>query len=531
MRMSKTITLTFLLLSLVALSFSGCVTKTGAAPQYETATVQRGDLAVDVTAVGNLALSHKEELAFEMAGDVAEVLVEEGDTVEKGQLLAKLDTSAWEDQLAALENSVTTAERNLTAKERALPAREGDAIQAEINRKNAEIAVQEITTTYSVSDFEVAQAEVDDAETNLYETRLKLSQYAVGSPGYVIWNGALIQAQLRLDTAKNNLRSMLSGSDSDELAIKKLQLVIAEGKLAQAQDAVEDARIAIEDARKSLEDVQKALDKARKTSPEVVAPFAGLVTLVNVQGGDEVKKGTIAVVLADPTKFEADVMIGEVDILQVKSGGYATASLDALSGVSLPAKVTHIAPSGTIQQGVVNYKVKVELESPQLVAQQPPATGQSIPADNLTSRSRQGLAGGNFTREQIDQMRQQRQQAMMGGSATGQQQQLPATLPQGFQLREGLTVTVSIRVDERNGVLLVPNQTITRRSQETYVQVLKDGVLEQRAVKTGISNWQYTEVTTGLGEGEQVAIIKTTATTATTSSSRGGLSLMPGRMR
>jgi len=97
---------------------------------------------------------------------------------------------------------------------------------------------------------------------------------------------------------------------------------------------------------------------------------------------------------------------------------------------------------------------------------------------------------------------------------------MPAMIPEDFQLREGLTVTVSILVEERNDVLLVPNSAITRRGMETLVQVLKDGVIEERTIKTGISNWQYTEVTDGLSEGEKVVVPETTTTKSTTPQQR-----------
>jgi hypothetical protein len=88
------------------------------------------------------------------------------------------------------------------------------------------------------------------------------------------------------------------------------------------------------------------------------------------------------------------------------------------------------------------------------------------------------------------------------------------------QLKQGLTVTVSIVVDKRSNVLLVPNRAITRKGQQVSVQVLKDGVAESRSIKTGLSDGQNTEVTQGLSEGEQVVIPKTTTTTSTTSTQR-----------
>jgi multidrug efflux pump subunit AcrA (membrane-fusion protein) len=87
-------------------------------------------------------------------------------------------------------------------------------------------------------------------------------------------------------------------------------------------------------------------------------------------------------------------------------------------------------------------------------------------------------------------------------------------IPEDFQLRAGLTVTVSIILEERNDVLLVPNVAITGSGGQTYVKVLSpDGIIEDRLVTTGISDWQYTEIIDGLSEGEKIVIPETTSTT------------------
>jgi hypothetical protein len=104
---------------------------------------------------------------------------------------------------------------------------------------------------------------------------------------------------------------------------------------------------------------------------------------------------------------------------------------------------------------------------------------------------------------------------------SGQRSQTATAAPQLSLLREGLSVTVNILVSEANSALLVPNGAITRSGRDVQVQVMKNGVLEKRVIKTGISNWQYTEVTDGLSEGELVVIPKasTTATPTATSGS------------
>ena len=85
------------LFGVITLSLS-CAAKPDSTLEMESqvVTVERGDLTVDITAVGNLALSIKEDLAFDLfyqEGTVEEVLVEEGDPVEEGQVLARVDTS------------------------------------------------------------------------------------------------------------------------------------------------------------------------------------------------------------------------------------------------------------------------------------------------------------------------------------------------------------------------------------------------------------------------------------------------------
>jgi len=298
--------------------------------------------------------------------------------------------------------------------------------------------------------------------------------------------------------------------------VEDAQIAVEDAKvrLDDAKIAVEDTKIAVDDAQKALENARKTLDEARNASPEVKAPFTGFITRVNVKGGDEVKKGTVAATIADPTKFEADIMVSEMNILQVKLGGAASMQVEAMQGVSLPATVTQIAPSATIQSGVVNYNVKVELTSLQpLTMQRQPATAATgnVSSGAPSKRSGQAFGSGNLTQEQVEEMMKQRQQA-----PAVQPGQTPTMPTEDLELTEGLTVTVSIITEERNDVLLVPIQAIISRGRETLVQVLKEGVTEERAVQTVISNWQYAEIISGLSEGEQVIVPQVTTTTPTT---------------
>ena len=489
--------------------------------ESQVVTVQRGNLTVDITAVGNLALSLIDDLAFEIAGTVEEVLVETGDTVEEGQVLAKLDTSEWEEQIGALEDQLTIAKRQLTAaerqvtaaerqlaaveyqleiKKRNVTAKEKDVIQAEINLKQAHLNMYNLTP--NVWDWEAAQkAEIEGMQIELAEARLE-------------------EAQQGIEDAQHDVED-------------------AQYDVDDAQLAIEDAQLAVEDAQKDVEDAQEALDEAMNISPEIIAPFDGFITKVNVEGGDEVMKGTVAVTLADPAKFEAELMVSEMDIFQIRLEGEAWVQVDAMGGISLPAKVTHISPTATIQSGMVNYTVKVEIQSMEELAQQRQQAMQErqqamqdITPGELPERLQQAIEEGRITQEQAEEMIKQMQ------SAQGAQQgQMPTAIPEDFQLREGLTVTVSILIDERTDVLLVPNGAITSRGGQAYVQVVllddttEEQTIEERAIQTGISDWQYTEVTSGLSEGEQVIVPQGTTTSPTTQQGPPGGIMIPGMGR
>jgi len=416
MKLLKIMVITLVLCSVSALSSSCAYESEAAVSENEVATVQRGNLVIDITAASNLALSVREDLPFQTAGFVNEVLVEEGDTVAKGQVLASLDTTSLELEVEEMEAELGIAENDF----------------------------RQITYPYTyhtlVFDVPASIADIRDAQRQLTEAQEVLEIGLSFDQYWDVWNN-LRKAQDNLTEAKSYLTR---GYGADVFAWAPAEA----SKGATAKDV--SAQIySIEDywelreMQLEMEIAQVDLDKANNdlASAVIVAPFDGVITEVSVSHGKKVSSGTVAVQIADPDKFEVEVKVTETDIFQVKRGGGAWVEVDVLPGVSFPAKVTRISPTATIESGVVNYKVKVKIESA---------------AD--------------------------------------------------YQLREGLTVTVNLVLEERNNVLLVPNEAITHQGDETYVQVLKDGVIEPCLITTGISNCQYTEVTNGLSEGTQVIV-------------------------
>ena len=184
-RMVKIALLAFLLLG-VLVPQSGCSSESSEAEAMEDqlTAVQRGDLTVEITAAGNLALSRTEDIAFDLfypEGTVGEVLVEEGDIVEEGQVLAKVDTEEWADELGTLEDQVTTKERdllqaqiNLQTAEQSLKSSQDSKATKELALFNAQINLDQAVYNLSVAeetdyapDLVVAQEDVDKLEAYL----------------------------------------------------------------------------------------------------------------------------------------------------------------------------------------------------------------------------------------------------------------------------------------------------------------------------------------------------------------------------
>jgi len=99
------------------------------------------------------------------------------------------------------------------------------------------------------------------------------------------------------------------------------------------------------------------------------------------------------------------------------------------------------------------------------------------------------------------------------------------------QLKQGLSITVSIIEQQKTGVVMISSRAITRSGRTATVQVVKDdGTTETRTVTTGITNGTYTEIVSGLAEGEKVVLTSTTSSSSSNSSTNrqdGGV-MIPG---
>jgi len=483
-----------LLLCLVLAGTTAC-NSLGGGDKDETSQqlvkVIRGDLAVSVTGSGNIEASREARLSFGSGGKVDKIYVKEGDKVRKGDVLAKLDTSALElsltrSQVALTEKQLAltkaqlaqqTAEYNLKNTLDTKDTLELALFNAQIDTKNAKYNVEKTRDLYTWSDIKIAQADVDEAERYVEDTLQKLYEYLpiieeedggevypeieddfLKSEGYEVWQDRLIHAQSSLNAAKDTLEAMLSGRDVEEVAIKKLQLQAAEMAETQAQKnldelteditikelEVESAKASVEHAQQSAILAQQSLEEAQKDLDEatITAPFDGAVASVNAEEGDTIITTTTIVHLIDPSSMELIVELDEIDVPEVKLNQEVIIEIDALPDVEFGGRVTSIYPLPIMEGGVVLYNIKINFD-----------------------------------------------------------------VAEDSNLKIGMSADADIVINKRSNILLVPDRAIGKDDQgNPVVKVMVDEQTEERPVVIGISDGFETEIVEGLNGGETVVV-------------------------
>ena len=296
----------------------------------------RGDLTVTVSGSGNIEVPNEMKLAFGVAGKVDRIYVEEGDEVNRGDVLAKLETDALELTLTQAKVAQTKAQVDIT--------------QAEVALETADYNLEQAQETYTLADIKAAEADVVIVKRDLDDVLWTLSKYEPGTPGWESYQKVVSYAQSRVNTAEDTLEAMLSGSDTAEVAIKRLQVELA-------KQSLELTKQSLELAGQSLAQAQKQLREAT-----ITAPFDGVVADLGVDEKDTVSTTATIVHLIDLSSMELEVEVDEIDIPEVKLGQRTIIEVDALSDLLLEGKVSYISYLPREESGVIVFEVKIEFD-------------------------------------------------------------------------------------------------------------------------------------------------------------------------
>ncbi|HXZ94341.1 MAG TPA: efflux RND transporter periplasmic adaptor subunit [Dehalococcoidia bacterium] len=152
---------------------------TGSQATPTTVNVTRGDIVNTVLVDGHLEMPNKAYLSFDVTGTVTEVLVSEGDSVTKGQVLARLDAQS-------LNSSVEVAELQVKIAQEQVEAAQAQYEIAQINLDKGVPAESEDVLEQQVdiaeANWETAELNLETANLNLDSAQLNLDKAVIVAP-------------------------------------------------------------------------------------------------------------------------------------------------------------------------------------------------------------------------------------------------------------------------------------------------------------------------------------------------------------
>jgi HlyD family secretion protein len=327
----------------------------------EKFVVKRDTIEATVSATGNIAPEAEVTLTFESGGKVTEILVEKGQMVKAGEPLAKLETASLELQVAQAQATLALNEAKLQQTMKKADA--GDIATAEAELASAQANYEKVKAGPTEDELIVAKADMEKAAIAVQKAQAEYDQVAwVPGVSALPQSAALQQASIDYERAKANYQQIAQPPTESELKSAWAQVVQAQTNLDKLRKNPEPEDVAIaqaqvDQAQAQLEEAQLKLEKA-----VITAPFDGVVASLGAKVGEMVSSGTPMVVLVDVSQFHIDVEIDEIDISQITEGQEVLITLDALPDEEIAGHVEAIAPTASVDGGVVSYVVAVAIE-------------------------------------------------------------------------------------------------------------------------------------------------------------------------
>jgi HlyD family secretion protein len=275
------------------------------------ATIDQGDLAQSVVATGKIQPITKVEVKSKASGIVKKELVDAGDRVKAGQVLAELDKEELQAQVRGDQAQLTAAEANLRA------------AQADVERSKVDAQGVDVPTLQRA-----------------YERAKTMASQGVVSAS-------------ALDDAQRNYEMAVNKRD-----LARAQLTINDAKVKQAQAQVTQYKA-------SLARSEEQLNYAT-----IVAPIDGEVLSRDVEVGDAVSSilvlgssATLVMTLGNMKQVYVDGKVDESDIGKVYLGQPARIKVESFKDKTFNGKVTKIAPMGVEKDNVTTFQVRVSIDN------------------------------------------------------------------------------------------------------------------------------------------------------------------------
>jgi HlyD family secretion protein len=343
-----------------------------------------------VSATGEVVPTRWAQLSFKISGLLDELAVQEGDRVEVGYVLARLETDDLERQVEQAQAALAVSQANLAqtqagarpeeiaAAQEALAAAQAGVSTAKANLASAQAELARLEAGAKLEELTAAKAAMDKAAVALQLAQSEYDKIAwqegIGATQQAV---ALQQASDDYKTAKANYEALLRGATAEELDIARAAVEAARAQVEAAQAQAGQAKAQLDQllagpraediavAQAQVEQTQTAVAQAQAAlqDAELVAPFTGTVAGVRVREGELVTAGQPVMFLGDLSLLQIETTdLNEADIWAIAVDQEVTLTFDGLPEKALSGRVTRIAPMASMEQGGTNYTVIIELD-------------------------------------------------------------------------------------------------------------------------------------------------------------------------
>ncbi|MCB9445922.1 MAG: efflux RND transporter periplasmic adaptor subunit [Ardenticatenaceae bacterium] len=482
----------------------------------QTAVVRRGNIVISATGAGTVIANDEVALAFQTSGILSELLVQVGDNVKTGDVLARLDDTEAQENLALvqLQRDLAAIDVDPDTIAANVAAAEVTVSQAEIDLATAQANLDELLNWQADSlEVQVAEANYKVAQGNYYEaanrdalgdesiasTRISLEQAQANlasaqeaytsayDPGrewelnYSPQSKAALErerssAESRLTSAEQSLEVAQANYDLATVGLNYNSTLSAQSSLLNAQMALEDAQagptseelaaaqLAVDQANVALSQAKLNLESAKvNTQAEISYSQAEL----NLQSAQETVDNTELTAPIEGTVMSISAALGET---------VGSSTLIELANLDQPTLEIYLDETDLDNIGL-DYEVDVYFDA--------------LPDDVFTGHVTQidpqlNVVNGVTTVRAIVQL---------DTDSFAKPQNLPI----------GLNATVDVIGGRADNALLVPVEALRELSDGEYaVFVMENGEPVLRFVTVGIMDYTYAEITSGLEQGETV---------------------------
>lgn len=465
---------------------------------YLTQTAQVRDMTVSVSSTGTVTPIDSYKVSALVTGEVLEAPFEEGDWVEKGALLYRIEAKDAETAMAQAQLGVRQAQLAYqNAQSNLNPSASGSGVVQKLYVKKGDM-VSAGSPIADISDTTTMTLEVMfhsmDAQ-NLYAGQpatvtidgtletLNGTIESVSPSDQVGAGGTLLrQVKVRVQnpgalTNSNSATVSVNGVDcaaggTFQANLQQTIVALSSGEVTQvhvsqgspvsygttlvtlggnaANSTLENAAIGLENAQLSL---QRAMDAMENYT--VTAPISGTVIEKNFKTGDTIENSSLTAaggnlaVIYDMSTMTFAMKINELDINKIQVGQEVEITADAVEGVTFQGVVDKVNINGTTVSGMTDYLITVNILDP-------------------------------------------------------------------GDLKPGMNVSADVIIEHVGEVLAVPVEAVNRGAEKPYVLVAGEGALneegrvadlgklERREVTLGRNDDSYIEITGGLDQGEVV---------------------------